>query len=255
VPTSKTPPDAIARRTCPAATPSVWYQWTAPGTGVYEFDTHGSRVNTMIGAYANATLGNPQAAIGDCTQALQLNPRLADAYSGRAYARAGLGDRPGAIADRGFTPNQYLDAYGYSPLHAEGIDGQGERVSLIEIDGFRYSDLRAFASCFGLAIPAIDGFGVNIKHPLTPIGETELDLQLLDAAAPDLKAIDVYESRARPADVLQSLTAPLQIAGQPVVNLIASTSGSATAGPSAMAIATARFRPTTGEGHSARSAS
>jgi kumamolisin len=117
-------------------------------------------------------------------------------------------------ADRGFTPNQYLDAYGYSPLHAAGIDGQGERVSLIEIDGFRYSDLRTFAGCFGLRIPAINGFGVNIKHPLAPIGETELDLQVIDGAAPDLKAIDVYESRARPADVLQSLTAPLQNRGR-----------------------------------------
>jgi kumamolisin len=117
-------------------------------------------------------------------------------------------------ADRGFTPNQYLDAYGYSPLHALGINGQGERVSLIEIDGFRYSDVRTFANCFGLPIPAINGFGVNIKHPLTPIGETELDLQVMDAAAPQLKAIDVYESRARPADVLESLTAPLQNRGR-----------------------------------------
>jgi kumamolisin len=117
-------------------------------------------------------------------------------------------------ADRGFTPNQYLDAYGYSPLHALGLNGQGERVSLIEIDGFRYSDLRTFAGCFGLSIPAINGFGVNIKHPLTPIGETELDLQVMDAAAPQLKAIDVYESRARPADVLQSITAPLQNRGR-----------------------------------------
>jgi subtilase family serine protease len=132
-------------------------------------------------------------------------------YQHRTGTAAGC---PAGQADRGFTPNQYLDAYGYTPLHQAGLNGQGERVSLIEIDGFRYSDLRAFAGCFGLAIPAINGFGVNIKHPLTPIGETELDLQLLDAAAPDLKAIDVYESRARPADVLQSLTAPLQNPGR-----------------------------------------
>jgi subtilase family serine protease len=132
-------------------------------------------------------------------------------YQHRTGTAAGC---PAGQADRGFTPNQYLDAYGYTPLHQAGLDGQGERVSLIEIDGFRYSDLRTFARCFGLGIPAINGFGVNIKHPLTPIGETELDLQILDAAAPDLKAVDVYESRARPADVLQSLTAPLQNRGR-----------------------------------------
>ncbi len=140
---------------------------------------------------------------------------------GTANTPSGYGHRTGTAAgcaagqaDRGFTPNQYLDAYGYSPLHAAGFNGQGERVSLIEIDGFRYSDLRAFAGCFGLPIPAVNGFGVNIKHPLAPIGETELDLQIMDAAAPGLKAIDVYESRARPSDVIQSLTAPLHNHGR-----------------------------------------
>ena len=46
----------------------------------------------------------------------------------------------------GFTPNQYLTAYGYDPLHAAGITGGGERVALIEIDGFRYSDVQNFAA-------------------------------------------------------------------------------------------------------------
>jgi subtilase family serine protease len=120
----------------------------------------------------------------------------------------------GALQDRGFTPNEYLDAYGYSPLHAAGINGQGERVALIEIDGFRYSDLKSFAQCFGLPVPAINGYGVNISHPLPAVGETTLDLQVIDAAAPGLSAVDVYESRSRPSDVLQSLTAPLQNPGR-----------------------------------------
>ncbi|MGH2866359.1 MAG: S53 family peptidase [Solirubrobacteraceae bacterium] len=115
-----------------------------------------------------------------------------------------------ALAQRGFTPNQYLTAYDYAPLQSAGLTGQGERVALIEIDGYHYSDLTAFASCFGLPIPAVSGFGVNLRHPLTPGGESTLDLEILDAAAPGLKAVDVYESRARASDVLRSLTAPLQ---------------------------------------------
>jgi subtilase family serine protease len=114
-----------------------------------------------------------------------------------------------AVAQSGFTPNQYLTAYNYVPLQSAGLEGQGERVALIEIDGFRYSDLRSFSKCFGLATPAINGFGVGLKKPLAPGGESTLDLEVLDAAAPKLKAVDVYESRPSAVDVLHSLTAPL----------------------------------------------
>lgn len=128
-------------------------------------------------------------------------------YQRRSGTGAGCA---GALAQRGFTPNQYLTAYGYAPLQSAGLTGQGERVALIEIDGYRYSDLTSFASCFGLPIPAVSGFGVNLRRPLAPGGESTLDLEILDAAAPGLKAVDVYESRARASDVLRSLTAPLQ---------------------------------------------
>jgi kumamolisin len=118
-----------------------------------------------------------------------------------------------AVSQSGFTPNQYLTAYNYAPLQQAGFEGQGERVALIEIDGFRYSDLRNFSKCFGLATPAINGFGVGLKKPLAPGGESTLDLEVLDAAAPKLKAVDVYESRPSAVDVLHSLTAPLSNPG------------------------------------------
>ena len=128
-------------------------------------------------------------------------------YSERTGSATGCAP---AIADRGFTPNQYLTAYDYAALQSQGITGQGERVALIEIDGFRYSDLKAFAGCFDLPVPAINGFGVGLKHPLPAGGETTLDLEVLDAAAPGLKEVDVYESRPTASSVLESLTAPLQ---------------------------------------------
>ncbi|MHB8659159.1 MAG: S53 family peptidase [Solirubrobacteraceae bacterium] len=118
-----------------------------------------------------------------------------------------------ALAIGAFTPNQYLSAYGYKPLHAAGVTGQGERVALIEIDGFKDSDINTFAHCFGLRVPEINGFGVGVRHPLAPGPESTLDLEVLDAAAPGLKAIDVYESSADAAHTLRALTAPLQNSG------------------------------------------
>ncbi len=124
---------------------------------------------------------------------------------------------PGGVGSLGFAPNQYLTAYGYDALHNAGLAGQGERVALIEIDGFKYSDIRAFASCFGLGIPVLNGFGVGVSKLLTPGGEATLDLEVLDAAAPGLKSIDVYETRASAANTLRALTAPLHNPQKPQV--------------------------------------
>ncbi len=172
-------------------------------------------VTGVVGLDTRPVFGGSQAVVNNASEF----PRTA-ANFGTDNFPSGYQERTGtasgcqaALADRGFTPNQYLTAFDYAPLQATGVTGQGERVALIEIDGFRYSDLQAFASCFNLAVPAINGYGVNLRHPLAPGGETTLDLEVLDAAAPGLKEIDVYESQARASDVLQALTAPLQNRG------------------------------------------
>ena len=117
------------------------------------------------------------------------------------------------VGTGGFTPNQYLTAYGYDGLHGLAGSGEGERVALIEIDGFREGDISTFASCFGLRLPPIDAFGVGVSKALPPGGESTLDLEVLTAAAPGLKSIDVYESNPQASDVLMALTAPLQNSG------------------------------------------
>jgi kumamolisin len=166
---------------------------------------------------------NTQALFGSSTPTVTGNaafPHRAAGGSERPDDESGYQPRTGtpagcssAVNQPGFTPNQYLTAYNYAPLQAAGLQGQGERVALIEIDGFRYSDLRSFSKCFGLATPAINGFGIGLKRPLAPGGESTLDLEVLDAAAPQLKAVDVYESRPTAVEVLNSLTAPLRNAG------------------------------------------
>lgn len=116
---------------------------------------------------------------------------------------------PAGVGTGGFTPNQYRTAYDYSPLYAAGLTGAGERVALIEIDGFRYSDLTAFARCFGLDVPAETTYLVGIRHALPPGAETTLDLEVLDSVAPDLAGLDVFESDGNSASVLRAYLAPL----------------------------------------------
>jgi subtilase family serine protease len=124
---------------------------------------------------------------------------------------------PASLATGGFTPNQYLTAYGYNGLRGAGLSGQGQRVALIEVDGYKYSDLETFASCFHLPIPALNTFGVGISKLLKPGGEATLDLEVLDAAAPGLTSINVFETKASAADTLHALTAPLRTKQKPSV--------------------------------------
>jgi kumamolisin len=136
------------------------------------------------------------------------------AESGSARTRTGTpagcatgvntGNGPGVL---GFTPNQWLTAYGHSALHAKGLQGQGMRMALVEIDGYAPSDIKDFAECFGLAQPRIVPHTVGIKALLPPGPETTLDLSVLTAAAPKLERIDVYEGLATNAGLLQTTAA------------------------------------------------
>jgi subtilase family serine protease len=119
----------------------------------------------------------------------------------------------GALATNGFTPAQYLNAYGFAALQRAGLRGGGMRAALIEIDGFKASDIRAFANCFHLRVPRIRTFEVGFSHPLPAGGETTLDLELLSAAAPRLTSLDVYENQGDAAHVLRAFTAPLVAPG------------------------------------------
>jgi subtilase family serine protease len=185
-------------------------------TGVVGLDTHPLFHQAQGESSAKAHWSHPSAAPAPGGLAPATSPESAVAHSAASGYVPRSGTSSGCTAaqlEPGFTPNQYLTAYNYAPLQTAGLTGQGERVALIEIDGFKYSDLRAFATCFSLATPAINGFAVGLKHSLAPGGETTLDLEVLDAAAPNLKAVDVYETDSSASDVLQALTAPLQNPG------------------------------------------
>jgi kumamolisin len=114
----------------------------------------------------------------------------------------------------GFTPNEYLDAYGHTALHEEGFKGQGKSIAVVEIDGVKRSDVEAFAKCFGLPKPNLHIRPVAIPKPLAPGEETTLDVEVLTAAAPKLKNLYVYEGGSSELGILVSVGAALGSKGQ-----------------------------------------
>lgn len=102
-----------------------------------------------------------------------------------------------------FTPNQYLQAYGNSALQRRGLKGQGQRVALVEVDGFLRQDITIFDRCFGIETPPIHVVPVYpFKRPIPEGAETTLDLEVLSAAVPKVDGIDVYEGLGSEAGIV-----------------------------------------------------
>jgi kumamolisin len=208
--------------TTPAQTPTVPSTLSGAVTGVVGLSTEPMNVTSSVGRVTGAAT-KLSAAGSFATKNAAAGGSLLGA-TGTGYTsvtgtpsgcKAALSMKVSATGEKtGFSPSQYLTAYNYAGLHNSNYKGQGERVALIEIDGFKESDIKTFASCFKLNLPKITTYGVGISKALAAGPETTLDLEVLDAAAPRLTGIDVYESNSRPASVLKALTAPLQNKGR-----------------------------------------
>lgn len=109
----------------------------------------------------------------------------------------------------GFTPNQYLSAYGHAKLQGSGLRGQGFRVALIETEGFKRTDIETFGKCFGLRVPPTTSIVTGPKRKLPPGDETTLDLEMLTATVPDLDRIYVYQGGSSEAGLMRTVAAAL----------------------------------------------
>lgn len=101
-----------------------------------------------------------------------------------------------------YTPNQIHDAYAIDRLHAKGLKGQGERIAVVEIDGFKRADLAGAAECFGYRAPPTPLKLIGLEKPLPPGGETTLDLQVIAAAVPQSEEIRVVEAEGSPSQFI-----------------------------------------------------
>jgi kumamolisin len=109
----------------------------------------------------------------------------------------------------GYTPNQFTSAYGHAAMHRRGFRGEGMRVTLLETDGFKLSDVRTFARCFGATVPKITRTLASGRTFPRPGDETTLDLEVLIGSAPKLEAIDVVGGSSSPQALVKGAIATL----------------------------------------------
>jgi subtilase family serine protease len=95
----------------------------------------------------------------------------------------------------GVTPAMGARAYDITPLYSQGVRGQGETVAVLESSRFSQSSLDSFSQRFGLPaftpedIPT-PGDGPAVDESSAGEEETELDVELIHAMAPEAKILD-----------------------------------------------------------------
>ncbi|HLJ68725.1 MAG TPA: S53 family peptidase [Chloroflexota bacterium] len=92
-----------------------------------------------------------------------------------------------AIPAGGLTPGGLLKAYDIQPLRNLGFSGQGQTVVFFELDGYKQADFDQFTSKFGL--PPIHPIIRGGPRLSTIEGETEMDLEVVHAIAPQARLV------------------------------------------------------------------
>ena len=113
----------------------------------------------------------------------------------------------------GYTPAQVEGMYHFGPLYQGGVDGAGQTVVFLEIDGYQPSDIEQFSSTLGLPSADITGPVTNQAWGSAQAAsssneptEATLDLEVVHSLAPQAHLV-VYESDNSGADMLAALQA------------------------------------------------
>ena len=94
----------------------------------------------------------------------------------------------------GYTPAELKGAYDVSPLANAGYTGSGQTVAVMELDGYKASNITTYSNYYGLGSPAptnvlVDGYSGAAGQGEV---EVELDIEVINAIAPKAQVI-VYE--------------------------------------------------------------
>ena len=104
------------------------------------------------------------------------------------------------------TPAQARALYGFAPIYASGMRGQGRNVAISNWDGFQLSNLPLYYRTYSLWAPPA-GVGSNVKvitidggsESSTPQGEGDIDIQMVLGMAPLCNLI-IYDGGQQNAD-------------------------------------------------------
>ena len=168
-----------------------------PGSGVIAADGSAPAVDLLLGI----DIENYRLADGTTFYASLDGPRLPPSLGAIVSSVAGLDSyrqiRSYAVRPGGLTPTDVLAFYNLKPLRDRGLDGSGQTIVLPEIDNLpNLKDLNQFAAKYGL--PPFDPLltikrDANWGNPVSPQGETVLDLEIIHEVAPNAKMV-VYLS-------------------------------------------------------------
>jgi kumamolisin len=89
----------------------------------------------------------------------------------------------------GLTPSGLVQAYDATGLRAAGINGAGETVVALEIDGYTPADLSTFTTRFGLPAFTAANFSVNGGEAGKAEGESNMDLETIREIAPAARIV------------------------------------------------------------------
>jgi kumamolisin len=125
-----------------------------------------------------------------------LQPAVTAAAHLTDYGRAQTQNVPAG----GLKPSDLALAYDYKPLRDLGLDGSGETVVFMEIDGFDQADLDGFSTRFNLppTQPEVKAGPASLKK----LGETIMDLEVVHAIAPQAHLVLYNQKPATNADWL-----------------------------------------------------
>ena len=91
----------------------------------------------------------------------------------------------------GFTPNQWLTAYGIDKLHEKGITGKGIRVAILNSNPWHAEAIKTYTECFSISDPNSHIVQFPFVKPFSYI-ESEMDIELIITAAPDLERVTTF---------------------------------------------------------------
>ncbi|WP_158598349.1 S53 family peptidase [Falsibacillus albus] len=94
----------------------------------------------------------------------------------------------------GYTPDELKNAYNVTPLASAGYDGSGQKVAVMELDGYKASNISTYDSHYGLGSPTPTNVYVDGYNGAAGQGqvEVELDIEVINAIAPKAQVM-VYE--------------------------------------------------------------